>query len=113
MIMCFISSYLLYRVLRAAVFAFAALDALFGVDLVRLAQLAGYCADGTVARALGAADALERVDPHRAQAAACAGRALLVNYMSNILILEVFERAENGVGCRLAEAAQRAGLYDA
>ena len=99
--------------LRTAVFTLAALDALFGVDLMRLAQLPGNSSDGAVARALGAADALERIDPHSAQTAACAGRALLINDMCNILILEVFERAENGVGSCLAQTAQRAGLYDA
>ena len=104
MIMFFISSYLLYRVLRASVLAFAALDALFGVNLVRLAKLTGYCADRAQPCALCTADALERIYPHRAQAAACTGRALLINDMRNVLVLEIFECAEYGVRCGLAEA---------
>ena len=97
---------------RAAVLTLAALDALLGIDLVRLAQLAAYSADGAQSCTLGTADALERVDPHGAQAAANAGRALFVLNVGDVLVLEVFERAQNRVRSGFAETAQRAGLDD-
>ena len=96
--------------LGTAVFTFAALDALLWINGVRLSELAGDSADGAVAGALRAADALFGVYPHRAQRAANAGRALFVLNMGDIFVLEILERAENGIRCSLAEAAQRAGM---
>ena len=112
MIICFISSNLLYRVLRAAELTLTALYALLGVNSVRLSQLAGDSAGGTVPRALRAADALERVDPHCAQRAADAGGTLLIAHVSDVFILEVLKGAEQGVRGSLAEAAEGAAFYN-
>ena len=53
--------------LGTAVFTLTALDALLGIDCVRLSELTGDSADGAVAGTLRAADALFGVNPHCAQ----------------------------------------------
>ena len=96
--------------LGTAVFTLTVLDALLGIDGVRLSELAGDSADGAVAGALRAADALFGVYPHRAQRAADASRALFVLNMGDVFVLEILKGAQHGVGRSLAEAAQRAAF---
>ena len=95
----------------------AALDALVGLDFKRRELVTGSNVGrldngvgGAVLCALAASDTLVLVDDKREKVLADACRALLVSYMSDILVAEVAESRENRVGRRLTERAERRAL---
>ena len=85
----------------------AALDALLGVDDVRLLELARDRSDRTLACAERAALALVGVDRVGDEFRALAGAALLVLDVLHVFIHEVLERGLDRVRGRLAETAER------
>ena len=85
----------------------AALDALGGVDDVRLLHRAGDRARRALPRAHSAALALRRVDLVLHKPRALARAALLVPDVLHVLVHEVLQGRPDRVGRRLAEAAER------
>ena len=87
------SLYFFYCAEAAAVQACAALDALIGVDDMRLLHRTGNGSHRTQSGTLGTASAELWIDLQGHQGLTLAGRALFVRHMGQVFIAEVFQGA--------------------
>ena len=78
---------------------------------MRLFDRTGDGADGTLSCAGCTATALVRIDLILEKVLTYAGRALLIDNVSHVLIAEVAECGEYGVRSCLTETAERSRLY--
>ena len=94
----------------AGAVAGAAFDAFALVDEVGLARFAGDAADRAGAAAGAASDALIGQDQIAHQRMADAGAAIAIADMLHILVVEMSQRGERGIGRRLAQPAEAGAL---
>src|SRR5262249_41165198 len=110
------SGFILYALHGAQIAGFdagRAFDAQLLVDAVRLLLFAGNGAHGAGGNADSASLALDRGDFRTEQGLSLAGGAAFFVDVLLVLLAEVAQRREHGIGRRFAEAAQRPELHRA